>query len=637
MERLKKTISFTLIILIFITCLSGCDISKIITKRRASKVMDALVTLNSKKIKVTGNYSDETLDVIKLLKKNPHMEVLLPRLSYEIDEENITTEDGVTYCDVDVKLPDYEDAYLRCGADVFEYAEEIKSQEESDYITIPVTLAFKDKKLINGDDVFSDMYSSLIFMFEPSSGYTGKLPIIYEDDNIKLKFLRLDSLGAHFLIKNYADYEIFVAPKDISINGRSYCDIDCYCHIKSGEVGEATCKFDIDYTQDVGTVAGHFFMGSTDFSQKSYFTLEKTVINDKVTVNAPSVDGTLIYEDKNVRLAYKETTTDHIIFDAENLTENNIRIGIDTLALNGKNIDGLSILDYQYVAPLSVGEIKFDLPYGAVSDTGIATVVGKFRMYTFDNQTQKDESSTFNVDSGILDDSIVVETGSDGFSVYEDSNVKIYYKEISSDGVVFDIENLTDYEMTLVAEAVSINKQSFALTLCGDTYASHSLGTLVAECDLDPSTPVGELSAFFRYSYKTDSGTESQRFPLDTVIIDSNVAVVPPTPEGPLVYEDKNVKIYYNGVAEKGLAFDVENLSNIPHSINSEQFFINFKEYTEEEILISGVVAPHSTGTLVLVLEVPEDDIKVISGTLHIVDNTNFSSYNAEITETKFE
>lgn len=67
--------------------------------------------------------------------------------------------------------------------------------------------------------------------------------------------------------------------------------------------------------------------------------------------------------------------------------------------------------------------------------------------------------------------------------IYEDDNVKISYVEITENGVVFWVENLTDINITVQADSVAINGISTNDILMSDDVAPKSKGKVVARCD----------------------------------------------------------------------------------------------------------------------------------------------------------
>lgn len=71
----------------------------------------------------------------------------------------------------------------------------------------------------------------------------------------------------------------------------------------------------------------------------------------------------------------------------------------------------------------------------------------------------------------------------DDVTLYEDERVKIYFKEVGEKGVEFWVENLTDVNITIQADSVSINGISTNSIMMSDDVAPQSKGKVVAKCD----------------------------------------------------------------------------------------------------------------------------------------------------------
>lgn len=71
----------------------------------------------------------------------------------------------------------------------------------------------------------------------------------------------------------------------------------------------------------------------------------------------------------------------------------------------------------------------------------------------------------------------------DDVILYEDERVKIYFKEIGERGVEFWVENLTDVNITIQADSVSINGISSNNIIMSDDVAPKSRGKVIAKCD----------------------------------------------------------------------------------------------------------------------------------------------------------
>lgn len=82
--------------------------------------------------------------------------------------------------------------------------------------------------------------------------------------------------------------------------------------------------------------------------------------------------------------------------------------------------------------------------------------------------------------------------------VYKDKRVKISYKEVNEDGVVFEVQNKTNANITIQADSVSINGVSTNDITMSDDVAPKSTGTVVARCSVDTSQKVKKIGGQLR-------------------------------------------------------------------------------------------------------------------------------------------
>lgn len=83
--------------------------------------------------------------------------------------------------------------------------------------------------------------------------------------------------------------------------------------------------------------------------------------------------------------------------------------------------------------------------------------------------------------------------------VYSDKKVEIYFSEITSRGVVFEVKNLTDINITIQADSVAINGYSTDDITMSDDVAPKSIGRVTAKCDdFDVSEKVYTVSGQLR-------------------------------------------------------------------------------------------------------------------------------------------
>lgn len=216
--------------------------------------------------------------------------------------------------------------------------------------------------------------------------------------------------------------------------------------------------------------------------------------------------------------------------------------------------------------------------------------------------------------------------------VYKDSRVIIKFKEITEKGVVFEVENLTNIEITIQADAISINKVSTEDIIMSDHVAPGSIGDVVARCDdFTPDTPVGIMSGTLRIIDFDDSfDTYSATF--SNVVIDSDVQVKEPPVPNTLLYSDQRVRIYYKGLSDKGVVFTIQNLTDVNITIQANSVSLNKR--STDDIIMSDDVAPHSTGDVTARCTPPvSTDIQTVGGVLRVIDfDDSFDTYSAVFT-----
>ena len=465
--------------------------------------------------------------------------------------------------------------------------------------------------------------------------------MLYQDVNFTLRYMYVDDDGVHFEVWNDTNETLVFTASSLAINRKSFCDVglsgedadDVQAMVGPGSTGEFVAKCDVDPSEKVGEIAGQFRIRAyQNYDFEAYHALiENTVIDPSVSVNTPDVEGTLLYEDDHVRVAFKEVERNNLVLCVENRTEENISLWADSVSVNGRSLRGLTVMDTKNVAPLSVGEI------GVTCDLDAATTVGQmsgqFTLIQSDKYNSKDMHFEIPFDTVVIDGSIEADTTPEGMLIHEEEFVRICYKEINDTGIVFDVENLSEYPITFIPDCVAINRQSFNNLMASDKIAPHSAGTVTVECDFSPSTPVAELSAYIRVQYKVGANSESLRFSIPTVLIDESVSVELYVPQGPLLYEDDNVKIYYKELTDTGVAFEVENLSDITWAIQSNDLTLNGTHFGDSDIIMSDEIAPHSIGVAVAQIDFSDSSIETISGTIRVVDIAVFDGYDAPFSE----
>lgn len=156
--------------------------------------------------------------------------------------------------------------------------------------------------------------------------------------------------------------------------------------------------------------------------------------------------------------------------------------------------------DYEYVSVDFWSYWNTVIGKGKVSsivlkaDNGELEIIQE-HIYEDENYTDDDSGSDDNYNDEIQEES---QPGNSTI-VYEDDNVKISFAEISADGVEFWVENLTDLNITIQADSVSVNGISTSDIMMSDDVAPRSTGKVTVGCDdFSTNTDVETVSGKLR-------------------------------------------------------------------------------------------------------------------------------------------
>ena len=238
--------------------------------------------------------------------------------------------------------------------------------------------------------------------------------------------------------------------------------------------------------------SGHMVTGWREISSKWYYfdTSGKMATNTYIGNNWVGSDGawiknfnpydreynTLVYSDSKVDIYFKKITQEALVFQVRNKTGVEITIQADALAINGRSTNKITMSDD--VAPYSTGLVYARCNIPGVGMAG--TISGQFRIIDFNRSFDSYNAKFVNV---VVDSSIDATKPSVNLPlVYSDSRVKIYYKETTSSGVVFTVENLTNTVVTIQANSVSVNGVSTDRITMSDDVAPKSIGDVTARC-----------------------------------------------------------------------------------------------------------------------------------------------------------
>ena len=181
------------------------------------------------------------------------------------------------------------------------------------------------------------------------------------------------------------------------------------------------------------------------------------------------------YQDLALGVCCSETTITNkqIIDNADEFVENLIDDSD-----SGKLIEN-SVISIGISEALKVKMERID--NGEENTVDIIAFCRDSNFYTFMFMANKTSKLDYSEDFQCLVESIT-ERKLDS-PLYEDERVKIYFKEIGERGVEFLVENLTDVNITIQADSVSINGISTNSIMMSDDVAPQSKGKVVAKCD----------------------------------------------------------------------------------------------------------------------------------------------------------
>ena len=213
--------------------------------------------------------------------------------------------------------------------------------------------------------------------------------IVYEDSNVVIKYLKIDSNGVHFDVENLTDKNITVQADSISVNGRSTYDVIMSCDVAPNSIGEVVAMCSVDYRSSVRSIGGQLRIVDFDNLSWTYeVTLDNIIVNDRIGEKTLEPTGVMVFENEQVRIYYKEVFSDGVIFEVENLTGKNLTIQADSLSINRRSIS--DIIMSCDIAPHSIGEVKAKCSPDYEGE--VETISGQLRivdMNTLDSQNAK--------------------------------------------------------------------------------------------------------------------------------------------------------------------------------------------------------------------------------------------------------
>lgn len=594
----------------------------------ANSVMEALISRSEKKLKKTGDFSEGSLMTIDLMKDCDAVSAVMDKATFEIDEDSIKETKKGTSVKVVVTLPD-SGAALEDASDEDEFIDAVSGQKEKEYTKVNLTLKFEvdeDKyTLTNGDDVVSDLFGGDLENVNKAFGKIKGLPteteddppqttpvetdptptpeptdppkassdvydvVVYQDDKTVIHFNKVDSDGVHFTVDNLAAYEATIQCNSLAIDGVAILDYTMSDTVAAGTSAEVVTKCELDeIPQKIGTVSGQLdIIDFDDYSNSYEASFDTTVIDSSVTP-AAAATGTLIYTDDYVQIYFKELTSEGVVFEIVNLTAQDVEPRITAVAINGRNITDPTWYNCE-IAPHSIATLVTKQEDSIDPSEAVGTISA---MFEINNDMSNYETYFAMITTTVIDPNVTFTPPAlEGTVFYEDANVKITCVGLSPEGPILGVENLTDVGIIVQAESLSINMVGIFDVFFSYYTAPHSVSRFLAEGPVDASAQVGVIGGAFIIANPADRKS-NYMVHLDNVVVDASVTVAAPSATGTLLHEDSNVKIYFKEVREKGIVFDVENLTQYSLTIQDRGVLLNGVE--PGIATLSDSCAPHS-------------------------------------------
>ena len=641
----------------------------------ANTVMDALLSGSSKKLKKAGEFSADSLMILDHETQNEAKTAVLKKATYEVDEDSIKESKKTTSVKVKLSMPDYEAAYEEAGDNLGDFLDAIEEQKKGDFKEEELTLKFTSEddaySLSNGDDIVNELYMNMLNSLtvygveqavpdktetDPTdtdkavdtTPTTDTVPtdttapaqppvastsaeydvVIYQDASVIIHFIKVDSNGVHMKVENLTSFEITMQANAFAYNGISITDFTMSPKVAGNSTVDIVLKCSPVVPETIANVSGELKVVDFDGNFKSYEALFDTTVIDPNVQAAPAASGTPLYEDDKVKLYFAGLTDKGALVEIENQTAVALEVNVESLAVNTNNYTDIHYYG-EKIAPHSIGAALMECKLDASQAVGVFS-----GLFEFSEREKSFDAYYATVNNTVIDSGVqVAPRALEGSVILEDSNIRMTYKSMSDKGPLFDIENLSDRDLVVQAESLSLNQRGIVDPYLSVHMAPHSVCEVVAKTEVavDASIQVGMVGGGIIIGDVVDR-SNSYMVVLDNVVIDDSVAVSV-APEGTLFYEDEKVRLYYKGTYEKGIVIDVENLSGYSLTVQTRSLVLNGEEATG--LVLSSDAAPHGiTEMLVRCKRSSTDPITVIGGEFSIFNWTrDFDSYKANFSD----
>jgi len=195
---------------------------------------------------------------------------------------------------------------------------------------------------------------------------------------------------------------------------------------------------------------------------------------------------------------------------------------------------------------------------------------------------------------------------------------------------VFDVDNLTDANLTIQADAISVNGYSTDRIIMSDDVAPQSIGKVVArvyDSEILEVEEVNRISGQFRViDFSNDWKTYEALFEVNQ---NETEGYYEAEYNLTLLYTDDSVDLYYLGIDESGVYLVARNKADRVLTFQADSISINRRSVND--IIMSDSVSPHSVGIIVADCTVEyEGPVETVGGQLRIIDfSNNWDTYEA--------
>lgn len=195
---------------------------------------------------------------------------------------------------------------------------------------------------------------------------------------------------------------------------------------------------------------------------------------------AASSQAFTIYKDDKVEIGFKSISENGIVFRVSNLSNTNLTIQADSIAING--ISTNSIVMSENIAPQNTADATAVISQTDILNiTSVDRVSGQLRVVDFINRLSY--TAVFNV--AVNESPGYYEKDFQKPLLFSDDKVDIYYYSTEKNGVQFLVRNKTELNVTIQADSLAINDTDINGLIMSEQIAPHSVGTVRIRCTVD--------------------------------------------------------------------------------------------------------------------------------------------------------